>query len=372
MSAHALILWSVVFCIGVPSAWRNPTAAALVLAKIAGWAWHRITGDSLPVSFYVAPDIFVVSVIYAKSRYRPCDRYLNTWHQLKCLVLERSPADRAVLGIFAISWALYVAPLHPYHVWWMLWAGVILQFLFASAESLEAFWRSRSMAGGEAERGSGPHSRGDRFIKIFEQPKVPVLSCHLNVRPPFFGVPVPAHSSHSGLAVKMPFRVPHILDVAYVAQVGDAIVRWIAVNVVNLSGRPASAMDGPSNAVGIRGIVQNSCLSAVTDSERERLLASPPSVPDFPVAVASKEAARSAQPKQLPRFRLIAEKLTKRFRGRYFSGSHCEESFRDGQGRAVLQAPFRPAFSSTNPLISQHRAAERASLMTANGGGGDG
>jgi hypothetical protein len=123
MSIHALIMWVVVFCIGVPSAWRNPTAAALVLAKIAGWAWNRITGDSLPVEFYPFVDILVMAVIVAKR--------------------ECSPADKAVLFLFAVCWALYVAPIHDYYRWWALFAVTILQFLCASAESLEIFWRTR-------------------------------------------------------------------------------------------------------------------------------------------------------------------------------------------------------------------------------------
>lgn len=146
MSAHALILWSVVFCIGVPSAWRNPTAAALVLAKIAGWAWHRITGDSLPTQFYLFPDIFVISVIMAKREWCNQQPYRNTFHQLKCVLLERSPADRMVMLAFLACWAIYVAPIHDYYRWYMLWGLTILQFLFASAESLEIFWKERAMS----------------------------------------------------------------------------------------------------------------------------------------------------------------------------------------------------------------------------------
>lgn len=146
MSTPALILWSVVFCIGVPSAWRNPTAAALVLAKIAGWGWTRITGDNLPVAFYLFPDIFCLAVIMAKPEWCNRQPYRGIFHQLKCVLLERSPADRAVMMVFFFSWAIYVSPIDDYYRWWMLWGGVILQFLFASAESLEIFWRQRAMS----------------------------------------------------------------------------------------------------------------------------------------------------------------------------------------------------------------------------------
>jgi hypothetical protein len=123
MNMPALIMWAIVFCIGVPSAWRNPTAAALVLAKIAGWAWHRITGDSLPTEFYPFADIFVMAIIMSK---RDC-----------------SPADKAVLLLFALCWVLYIAPIHDYYRWWALYGVTIIQFLCASAESLEIFWRTR-------------------------------------------------------------------------------------------------------------------------------------------------------------------------------------------------------------------------------------
>lgn len=145
MSNPALLMWAIVMGIGVPSALRNPTAAALVLAKIAGWGWYQITGDNLPVQFYALPDIFCLAVIMAKQEWCNQQPYRGTIHQLQCFLLERSPADRAVMLTFLAMWAVYVAPIHDYYRWWLLYGGVILQFLFASAESLEIFWRQRAM-----------------------------------------------------------------------------------------------------------------------------------------------------------------------------------------------------------------------------------
>lgn len=146
MSAPLLVMWLVVFAIGVPSAWRNPTAAALVIAWLAGQAVFYITGDNLPVQFYAFPDVFVLAMIMAKQEY--CNRrpYRSVLHQLSCVLLERSPADRAVMLVFPAVWLIYVAPMHDYHRWWLLWSLTILQFLFASAESLEIFWRQRAMS----------------------------------------------------------------------------------------------------------------------------------------------------------------------------------------------------------------------------------
>lgn len=142
-----MFMWAVVLAVGVPSARGNPTAAALVLAKLAGWGWYQITGDNLPTSFYLFPDILVVAVIFSKPSYQPCDRYRSAWHQAKCLVLERSPSDRAVLLIFLVMWCIYVSDLHPYHVWWSLYWLVIIQFLAAGLEALSLYRREPNAAG---------------------------------------------------------------------------------------------------------------------------------------------------------------------------------------------------------------------------------
>jgi hypothetical protein len=144
MSIHALLLWGIVFAVGIPSAWRNPTAAALVICKIAGWAIYRITGDSLPVEYYLYPDLFVLAVIYAKHEHACYYPYRGFWHQLACVLLERSPADRVVVLIFPVMWTLYVAPIDPYYVWWSLYYLVIAQFLAAGWESFARFRRSRN------------------------------------------------------------------------------------------------------------------------------------------------------------------------------------------------------------------------------------
>lgn len=144
MQPHALIMWGVVFAIGIPCAWRNPTAAALVIAKIAGWGYYQITADNLPVEFYLFPDIFVLAVIMAKQEHCNRQPYRNGLDRLKCILLERSPADRAVMLAFMACWLLYAAPIHDYYRWWSLWGLTVLQFLFAGAESLEIFWRRRA------------------------------------------------------------------------------------------------------------------------------------------------------------------------------------------------------------------------------------
>ena len=83
MSTPAVIMWAIVLLVGVPAAWRNPTAAALVLCWIAGEAIVAITGNSLPVEYYLYPDLFVLAMIFAKREAYNLRPYRGTWHQLK-------------------------------------------------------------------------------------------------------------------------------------------------------------------------------------------------------------------------------------------------------------------------------------------------
>lgn len=137
-------MWAVVAAVGMPSAWRNPTAAALVIAWLTAEIFYIVTGNSQPVGFYIYPDIFVIGVIFCKPDCRSLALDGGDWHQLKCLWLERSFSDRCVLLVFPLMWAAYVAPIHPFYQWQALWALCILQFLFASAEPLAAFHSRRN------------------------------------------------------------------------------------------------------------------------------------------------------------------------------------------------------------------------------------
>ena len=143
MTVQEIILLAVVAAVGLPSAWRNPTAAALCLAFIFAKILYLTTGDGLATAFYLFPDIAVIGVIFCKPDYHRYPLCGGDWHQLRCMWLERSPADRCVLAIFPCLWLAYVAPIEPYLQWHVLWAGTVLQFLFASTESLEALFKRR-------------------------------------------------------------------------------------------------------------------------------------------------------------------------------------------------------------------------------------
>jgi len=120
---------------GLSSAWKNPTAAALVLAYIASQFFE------LPPKLYILPDILTLAMIFSKPRYHPCDPYytLSTWQQLKCIWTERSPADRLIITSMPLAWYFY-APVLTYHQYWALWWIAIFQFAVVSIESVFISW----------------------------------------------------------------------------------------------------------------------------------------------------------------------------------------------------------------------------------------
>lgn len=141
MTLPELIMWATVLGVGLPAAWWNPTSGALVIAWLAGQGYYLVTGDNLPLEIYLFPDIAVIAIIMSKREDCTLAPYRSTLYQLRCLLLERSRADRVVLVIFPVAWILYVAAIHPYHKWMMLWALCVTQFLAAGWEALLSYRR---------------------------------------------------------------------------------------------------------------------------------------------------------------------------------------------------------------------------------------
>lgn len=160
MSTPAIIMWLTVAVVAVSfSLGRNPTAAALVVSWSVGEMIWLATGNPLPVSYYPFLDIAVLAVIACKPPYRRWQPR-GAWERLQGIILDRSPADRAVVLVFPIMWLIYVAPLHPYYAWWSLWLLAIIQFLAAGWESLSKFRRSRAVS-------DTPDSpSGDEFCRL--------------------------------------------------------------------------------------------------------------------------------------------------------------------------------------------------------------
>lgn len=137
MSWQAIVIYLVVAGIGFPAAFRNPTAAALVVAWLAGEIIVELLGNSLPLGFYFAADMTVISLIYAKAIHRAGPRtYRSIGRQLSCMVTELTPWDRAIVAIFMLGmWPAYVVGFDPWSKWMLLWGLSITQFILAGAEA---------------------------------------------------------------------------------------------------------------------------------------------------------------------------------------------------------------------------------------------
>ena len=143
MSLAQLTLLAVVLTVGVPSAWKNPTAGALVLCWVFSETLYLLTGDGMAVQFYAYPDVLVIAVIFAKREW--CNLDSNGWlTELKCVLLERSPCDRLILLSYPVVWWLYVAPIAHYYQYWALWTISIAQFFAAGFEAFQKVMRARS------------------------------------------------------------------------------------------------------------------------------------------------------------------------------------------------------------------------------------
>lgn len=146
MSLPHMILWAVVLAVAAPASFRNPTAGALALCYMISECIYLLTGKGLAVDYYIFPDTFVLAVIFAKPAACSFQPYRSTFHQFKCIVLERSTQDRIVMLAFPAMWAIYISDLHPFYQWWGLWALSIVQFLAAGWEGFSKIYRSRAVS----------------------------------------------------------------------------------------------------------------------------------------------------------------------------------------------------------------------------------
>jgi hypothetical protein len=145
MDLFHILMWTVALVVGVPSAWKNPTAGALVLCWVFSESLYWLTGNGLATEYFIFPDLLVLAVIFAKPEacnFRP---YINTWHQLKCLIIERSVPDRIVMLLFPVAWVFYASP-GPYQ-YRALWLIAIAQFAAAGWEGFSKLYRSRVTSG---------------------------------------------------------------------------------------------------------------------------------------------------------------------------------------------------------------------------------
>lgn len=142
MTTPEIITFIVITFIGLPAAMRNATAFALVLMWAAGQIVWMISGNSLPLKFYVMADMFVLSVILGKMIVRCRDKmYEGGWHRLRCIVMDLTLCDRAIAVIFiAAVWPVYVLDMSDITKYWALYLLTLAQFLLAGIEAFLS-WR---------------------------------------------------------------------------------------------------------------------------------------------------------------------------------------------------------------------------------------
>lgn len=145
MSWQAIVMYGVVVGIGIPAAFRNVTALAMVIAWLTVELVYQITGDSLPLRYSFAADIAVICAIYAKAIKRAGTKtYSSQMEQLRCMVTDLTLADRWIVAIFIFgTWPMYILQLDPWWQWMSLWALTIGQFLLAGSEAIAGFRTGR-------------------------------------------------------------------------------------------------------------------------------------------------------------------------------------------------------------------------------------
>lgn len=126
MSWQQLVM-HIVVAFGLAASFRNPTAAALVVAwSVPQLAWRLGLGGNLPFATYLVMDLCVLAIIALKP--------------------NRTRWDVAITGVFAAMWLTYALPLRPYVQWHLLWALAIIQFISAFADAAESYGAQRRVA----------------------------------------------------------------------------------------------------------------------------------------------------------------------------------------------------------------------------------
>jgi hypothetical protein len=140
-----ILIYVVVIGIGLPSAVRNPVAAALVGNWAIGEFSWMVSGDSLPLTIYFMADIAVIAVICMKATWREgCRTYPSFREQIRCFGRALTLWDRWLLASYILAaWPIYALTISQWLKWWCLYWLVIAQFLMAGGEAIQSMLGSR-------------------------------------------------------------------------------------------------------------------------------------------------------------------------------------------------------------------------------------
>ena len=117
-------MWAVVLGIGLPAAFRNPVAAALVMQWTLAQGTWLVTGNNMPLWLYLPTDLAVLAIFALKP--------------------HRMFGDWVAALIFPPMWVMYFAS--DWQRWWALWFMVILQFVSAAVGAVEEYKLARTKA----------------------------------------------------------------------------------------------------------------------------------------------------------------------------------------------------------------------------------
>jgi hypothetical protein len=145
MSPAELVYLAVVLLVGLPSALRNWTAAALVLCYFFMQGSYYGLGITYPRPVSVLADVTVMLLIYAKQPVCDLTPYKNWKGWLAAWWLERSFWDRVILTLFPVGWCFYAIASEP---WWPLYVVSLAQFIAAALDAFETYRSSRSAKAG--------------------------------------------------------------------------------------------------------------------------------------------------------------------------------------------------------------------------------
>jgi hypothetical protein len=153
---------AVVLLVAGTAAWRNITAAALVMIYLIVQAAYLSSGVLTSVEL-LALDMVVIAFIYMKAPYRPCFPYRSLAHQFACLWLERSPCDRFIMILFPAAWYFYFVDVSASAQWWALYWTSLAQFLAAGFEPYLNIRSSREANAGSEDAPEPPAEGGAEF-----------------------------------------------------------------------------------------------------------------------------------------------------------------------------------------------------------------
>lgn len=109
------------------SAYWRPGSIALALSWVSAQAVWYVTGDQVPVWFYLPADLIVLAVL---------------------LKFQTSRLDWIIAGCFPLAWQAY-AWSDAVLQWWFLWAVMVFQLILAGP------WKATRQITGSVSHGPG-------------------------------------------------------------------------------------------------------------------------------------------------------------------------------------------------------------------------